>query len=72
MGSAAYVNSTFVHTRVKNQDFALLAQVFVEFEEKDDAVRAQTNLAGRKFNGHVVLTCYFEEDEYAKRDFSRH
>jgi len=49
-----------------------LGRVFVEFEEKDDAVRAQTNLAGRKFNGHVVLTCYFEEDEYAKRDFSRH
>jgi RNA recognition motif-containing protein len=46
--------------------------VFVEFADREDAARAQSNLAGRKFNGHVVLTSYFDEDDYEQRDFSRH
>lgn len=49
-----------------------LGRVFVEFADREDAARAQSNLAGRKFNGHVVLTSYFDEDDYEQRDFSRH
>lgn len=48
------------------------AQVFAEYAEPEEASRAQTNLAGRKFNGHVVLTCFFDEEEYANRDFTAH
>lgn len=49
-----------------------LGRVFVEFAEVEDATRAQNNLAGRKFGGHVVLTCYFDEEEYDRKDFSQH
>jgi splicing factor U2AF subunit len=49
-----------------------LGRVFVEFADQEDASRAQSNLAGRKFGGHVVLTSYLDEDDYDQRDFSRH
>eukprot|EP01089_Gocevia_fonbrunei_P004354 TRINITY_DN14371_c0_g1_i1.p1 TRINITY_DN14371_c0_g1~~TRINITY_DN14371_c0_g1_i1.p1 ORF type:complete len:332 (+),score=92.27 TRINITY_DN14371_c0_g1_i1:513-1508(+) len=39
-----------------------VGKVFVKYDSKDAAARAQKALAGRKFSGRTVLTCYWRAD----------
>jgi len=47
-----------------------VGRVYVEFKRKDEAEKAQRALGGRKYNGRAVVTGYYNEDKYAKRDWT--
>eukprot|EP00005_Dracoamoeba_jomungandri_P010424 CAMPEP_0174277460 /NCGR_PEP_ID=MMETSP0439-20130205/60942_1 /TAXON_ID=0 /ORGANISM="Stereomyxa ramosa, Strain Chinc5" /LENGTH=584 /DNA_ID=CAMNT_0015369783 /DNA_START=24 /DNA_END=1778 /DNA_ORIENTATION=+ len=49
-----------------------VGKVFVEYKTVEEAKKAQQNLAGRRFQGRTVLTSYYDEEEYANKDFSVH
>eukprot|EP00003_Mantamonas_plastica_P001206 TRINITY_DN10866_c0_g1_i1.p1 TRINITY_DN10866_c0_g1~~TRINITY_DN10866_c0_g1_i1.p1 ORF type:complete len:432 (-),score=165.17 TRINITY_DN10866_c0_g1_i1:136-1431(-) len=43
--------------------------VFVKFENVEDAAKARTDLAGRKFHGHVVITSFYDEEAFDANEF---
>jgi len=49
-----------------------VGRIFVEYSTKDDAIKAQQMLGGRKFNNRTILTSFYDEDLYEMRDFSQH
>ncbi len=42
----------------------------MEYKRVEDAQKAQLSLGGRKFNGRSILTGFFHEDRYARKDFN--
>ena len=48
----------------------VLLQIFVEFGTKEDARKANTALAGRKFANRVVVTSFFPLSKYKQKNFS--
>ncbi len=50
----------------KNQG---VGKVLVEYETKEQAKQAQTNLAGRKYNGRIVVTSYYPEERYFQQEY---
>jgi len=49
-----------------------VGRIFVEFSTKEEAIKTQQSLAGRKFNNRTILTSFYDEDLYDMRDFSQH
>jgi len=47
-----------------------VGRVFLEYASTEEARKAQQALAGRRFGGRVVLTSFFDEEAYARQDFS--
>jgi len=45
-------------------------QIFVEFDTRDDAVKGNSALAGRKFANRVVVTSYFSPTKYRQKNFT--
>jgi len=41
-----------------------LGKVFVEFDKVEDATVAQSKLSGRRFDGRMVITSFFDEEDY--------
>lgn len=48
----------------------LTFQIFVEFSTKEDALKANSALAGRKFANRVVVTSFFPLSKYKQKNFS--
>jgi splicing factor U2AF subunit len=46
-----------------------VGRAFIEYKRTEDAQKALEELGGRKFGGHTVISGYFSEDKYAKKDF---
>ncbi|XP_062133926.1 splicing factor U2AF 50 kDa subunit [Drosophila sulfurigaster albostrigata] len=44
-------------------------KVFVRFETVEDCKKALNALSGRKFNGRIVMTSFFNPDKYKRREF---
>uniref|UniRef100_A0A7E4W6J3 Splicing factor U2AF subunit n=1 Tax=Panagrellus redivivus TaxID=6233 RepID=A0A7E4W6J3_PANRE len=47
-----------------------VGKVFVEFGTKNECMRAQAALTGRKFADRVVVTSYFDPEKYRQKNFS--
>jgi len=47
-----------------------VGRVFIEFRKPDEAQRAMLELGGRRFCGHTVMSGYFPEDRYIRKDFT--
>jgi len=45
-------------------------KIFVEFKRKEEADKAQRAVAGRKYNGRQVLSGFYSEEKYAKREWA--
>eukprot|EP01121_Diplochlamys_sp_Union-15-3_P009681 TRINITY_DN2645_c0_g1_i1.p1 TRINITY_DN2645_c0_g1~~TRINITY_DN2645_c0_g1_i1.p1 ORF type:complete len:175 (-),score=27.82 TRINITY_DN2645_c0_g1_i1:82-606(-) len=41
-----------------------LGKVFVEFDNLEDATQAQAKLSGRRFDGRMVITSFYDEEQY--------
>ena len=46
-----------------------VGKVFVEFTSPSDCQKAQAALTGRKFANRVVVTSYYDLDQYHRREF---
>jgi splicing factor U2AF subunit len=46
-----------------------VGRVFVEFHSKEDALKVQQALTGKKFNGRYVVTGFFSETRYLDKNF---
>lgn len=46
-----------------------VGKVFVEFSRKRDCKKALVSLASRRFNGRQVITGFFDEERFDKRNF---
>jgi len=46
-----------------------VGRVFIEFRKPEEAERAMHELGGRRFAGHTVMSGYFPEDRYIRKDF---
>jgi len=44
-------------------------QIYVEYRNTDEALKAQQALAGRKFGGRVVVTSFFDLEKFRNKDF---
>lgn len=54
----------------EGEEVPALGRVFVEFEDAKQAESAATEMAGRRFNGRVVLACYYPEDKYHNGEYA--
>jgi len=46
-----------------------LGKIFIEYKRKEDAHQAQQSLGGRKFNCRLVVSGFYSEDRYLRKDF---
>eukprot|EP01119_Soliformovum_irregulare_P008571 TRINITY_DN21684_c0_g1_i1.p1 TRINITY_DN21684_c0_g1~~TRINITY_DN21684_c0_g1_i1.p1 ORF type:complete len:517 (+),score=147.33 TRINITY_DN21684_c0_g1_i1:63-1553(+) len=46
-----------------------LGRIFLEYRKTEEAIRALKALGGKKFQGRTVITGYFPEDRYIRKDF---
>lgn len=46
-----------------------VGKVFVEFSNPTECQKAQAALTGRKFGNRVVVTSYYDFDQYHRREF---
>merc|ERR1712060_1040883 len=51
------------------EDIDGVGKIFVEFETKGCALKAQMALSGRKFSNRVVMTSFYEPEKYHTRVF---
>ncbi len=54
---------------IEGVDVPGCGKVFVEFNSPADCQKAQQALAGRRFSNRVVVTSYFDPDQYHRREF---
>jgi splicing factor U2AF subunit len=74
--SCFLTNSIFVFFRsleiprpIEGVEVPGCGKVFVEFNSPADCQKAQQALAGRRFSNRVVVTSYFDPDQYHRREF---
>jgi len=46
-----------------------VGRVFIEYKKTEEAWRAHQELGGRRFAGHTVISGFFPEDRYIRKDF---
>jgi len=46
-----------------------IGRVFIEYKKPEEAFKAQQDLGGRRFAGHTVVSGFFPEDRYFRKDF---
>jgi len=46
-----------------------LGRAFVEYKRPEETQKAMEALGGRKFSGHTIITGYFPEDKYSRKDY---
>jgi len=46
-----------------------VGRVFIEFKRPEEAFKAQQDLGGRRFAGHTVISGFYPEDRYIRKDF---
>jgi len=46
-----------------------VGRVFIEYRKPEEAFKAQQDLGGRRFAGHTVISGFFPEDRYIRKDF---
>lgn len=46
-----------------------VGRVFIEYKKPEEAFKAQQDLGGRRFAGHTVVSGFFPEDRYIRKDF---
>jgi len=46
-----------------------VGRVFIEYKKVEEAFKAQQDLGGRRFAGHTVISGFFPEDRYIRKDF---
>jgi len=47
-----------------------VGRVFIEYRKPEEAQRALLALGGQRFAGHTVMSGYFPEDRYIRKDFT--
>lgn len=68
-GKYGRVSSIEVPRPVPGQDVGGIGKVFVEFAALGDAIKATNGLSGRKFAQRIVMTTYYDEEKYHRREF---
>jgi len=46
-----------------------VGRVFIEYKKPEEALKAHSELGGRRFAGHNVISGFFPEDRYIRKDF---
>lgn len=46
-----------------------VGSVFIEYKRKEEAVKAEQQIAGKRFNGRTIVTGFFPEERYERKDF---
>jgi len=46
-----------------------VGRIYAEYKRKEDAIKAQQQIASKKFSGRTVITGFFPEDKYARQDW---
>ncbi|KAI6197865.1 hypothetical protein M3Y94_01275900 [Aphelenchoides besseyi] len=54
---------------IQGQEVRGVGKVFVEFQSPSECQKAQAALTGRKFANRVVVTSYYDIEQYHKREF---
>ncbi|XP_021962964.1 splicing factor U2AF 50 kDa subunit isoform X2 [Folsomia candida] len=68
-GKYGIVRSLEIPRPIEGVDVPGCGKVFVEFNSPADCQKAQQALAGRRFSNRVVVTSYFDPDQYHRREF---
>ncbi|OWF52954.1 Splicing factor U2AF 50 kDa subunit [Mizuhopecten yessoensis] len=68
-GKYGIVRSIEVPRPIKGVEVPGCGKIFVEFNSIIDCQKAQQALTGRKFSNRVVVTSYFDPDQYHRREF---
>lgn len=63
------VNSLEIPRPQPGQDVKGVGKVFVEFSTPTECQKAQAALTGRRFSNRVVVTSYYNLDQYHRREF---
>jgi len=63
------VRSLVIPRPLEGQEVPGEGKIFVEFDDVQSAQKAQLALAGRKFDNRTVVTSFFDEERYTKRNF---
>jgi len=63
------VNSLEVPRPIPGHEIRGVGKVFVEFSSPSECQKAQAALTGRKFANRVVVTSYYDVDQYHRREF---
>jgi splicing factor U2AF subunit len=69
--SAKYgtVRSLEIPRPIPGHDVRGIGKVFVEFANPTECQKAQAALTGRKFGNRVVVTSYYDLEQYHRREF---
>ncbi|XP_069123744.1 splicing factor U2AF 50 kDa subunit-like isoform X4 [Argopecten irradians] len=68
-GKYGIVRSIEIPRPIKGVEVPGCGKIFVEFNSIIDCQKAQQALTGRKFSNRVVVTSYFDPDQYHRREF---
>ncbi|XP_023931364.1 splicing factor U2AF 50 kDa subunit isoform X2 [Lingula anatina] len=68
-GKYGIVRSMEIPRPIKGVDVPGCGKIFVEFNSVIDCQKAQQALTGRKFANRVVVTSYYDPDQYHRREF---
>jgi len=68
-GKYGIVRSLEIPRPIEGVEVPGCGKVFVEFNSPADCQKAQQALAGRRFSNRVVVTSYFDPDQYHRREF---
>jgi splicing factor U2AF 65 kDa subunit len=68
-GKYGTVRSLEIPRPIRGVEVPGVGKIYVEFASTLDCQRAMHALAGRKFNNKVVVTSFFDQDRYHRREF---
>jgi splicing factor U2AF subunit len=55
---------------IESQQVPGTGRLFIEFEDAKQAESAATGLGGRRYDGRVVLACYYPEEKYLAKEYN--